>query len=155
MVPSIIKPPILELKPPSNHLKYGYLGEQNTLIKKEKDVVDAQQRLNRAMKEVVKKELLKWLDAGIVHVIFEIEWVSLTQCVPKKGWLIIPIHPNDEEKKTTFTCPFGTYAFKRMPFGLCNDRTTFMRCMSAFFVDMLEKGLDVFMDDFSVYGDSF
>ena len=35
------------------------------------------------------------------------------------GYNHLAIHPDDQEK-TTFTCPFGTYAFQRMPFGLCN-----------------------------------
>ncbi|GJT22166.1 reverse transcriptase domain-containing protein [Tanacetum coccineum] len=50
----------------------------------------------------------------------------------------IPIDPNDQEK-TTFTCPFGTYAYRRMPFGLCNAPATFQRCMLAIFHDMIEE----------------
>ncbi|KAA3469572.1 Retrovirus-related Pol polyprotein from transposon 17.6 [Gossypium australe] len=57
--------------------------------------------------------------------------------------------------ETTFTCPFGTYAFKRMPFGLCNALATFMICMTMIFADMLEEGLDAFIDDFSMYKESF
>jgi hypothetical protein len=56
---------------------------------------------------------------------------------------------------TTFTCPFGTFAYRRMPFGLCNAPATFQRCMMLIFSDMVEKFLDVFMDDFSVFGYSF
>ncbi|GJZ79795.1 reverse transcriptase domain-containing protein [Tanacetum coccineum] len=66
----------------------------------------------------------------------------------------IPIDPNDQEK-TTFTCPYGTFAYRRMPFGLCNAPGTFQRCMMAIFHDMIEKTMEVFMDDFSVFGDSF
>ncbi|GKB86573.1 reverse transcriptase domain-containing protein [Tanacetum coccineum] len=62
----------------------------------------------------------------------------------------IPIDPLDQEK-TTFTCPYGTFAYRRMPFGLCNAPGTFQRCMVAIFHDMIEKT----MDDFSVFGDSF
>ncbi|XP_052117660.1 uncharacterized protein LOC110281509, partial [Arachis duranensis] len=47
------------------------------------------------------------------------------------------------------------FAYKRMPFGLCNAPVTFQRCMLSIFFDMVEKFLEVFMDDFSVYGDSF
>ncbi|GJX20324.1 reverse transcriptase domain-containing protein [Tanacetum coccineum] len=54
-----------------------------------------------------------------------------------------------------FTCPFGTYAYRRMPFGLCNAPTTFQRCMLAIFHDMIEESVKVFMDDFSVFGNSF
>nr|GEV51186.1 reverse transcriptase domain-containing protein [Tanacetum cinerariifolium] len=66
----------------------------------------------------------------------------------------IPIDPKDQEK-TTFTCPYGTFAYHRMPFGLCNMPGTFQRCMIAIFHDMTEKTMEVFMDDFSVCGDSF
>ncbi|GJX35055.1 reverse transcriptase domain-containing protein [Tanacetum coccineum] len=59
------------------------------------------------------------------------------------------------KEKTTFTCPYGTFAYRRMPFGLCNAPGTFQRCMVAIFHDMIEKTMEVFMDDFSVFGDSF
>ncbi|XP_070027759.1 uncharacterized protein [Nicotiana sylvestris] len=70
------------------------------------------------------------------------------------GYNQIVIVPEDQEK-TTFTCPYGTYAFKRMPFGLCNAPATFQRCMMAIFTDMVERFVEVFMDDFSVFGCSF
>ena len=66
----------------------------------------------------------------------------------------INIAPEDLEK-TTFTCPYGTFAFRRMPFGLCNAPGTFQRCMMAIFSYMVEKTIEVFMDDFSVWGSSF
>nr|GFA88704.1 reverse transcriptase domain-containing protein [Tanacetum cinerariifolium] len=53
------------------------------------------------------------------------------------GYFQIPIDPKDQEK--TFTCPDGTFAYKRMPFGLCNAPGTFQRCMMAIFHDMIEK----------------
>ena len=61
----------------------------------------------------------------------------------------------DDKEKTTFTCPYGTFAYRRMPFGLCNAPATFQRCMHAIFADYIEKIMEVFMDDFSVYGTSF
>lgn len=70
------------------------------------------------------------------------------------GYMQIPIAPEDQHK-TTFTCPYGTFAYKRMPFGLCNAPATFQRCMMAIFHDMIEKFIEVFMDDFSVFGSSF
>nr|GFA94600.1 reverse transcriptase domain-containing protein [Tanacetum cinerariifolium] len=70
------------------------------------------------------------------------------------GYFQIPIDPKDQEK-TTFTCPYGTFAYKRMPFGLCNAPGTFQRCMMAIFHDMIKKTMEVFMDDFSVFGNSF
>ena len=66
----------------------------------------------------------------------------------------ISIAPENQEK-TTFTFPYGTYAFRRMPFGLCNAPDTFQRYMMAIFSDMVEKTIEVFMDDFSVLGNSF
>ena len=177
-----------------------------------KPLVEAQRRLNPTMKEVVRKEVLKWLDTGVIYPISDNAWVSPVQVVPKKGgttiirtknntllpsrtltgWRIcidyrklnkatrkdhfplpfldqmldrladneyycfldgysdynqIVIAPEDQEK-TTFTCPYGTFAFRRMPFGLCNASGTFQRCMMAIFSDMVEKIIEVFMDDF-------
>ncbi|OMO62838.1 reverse transcriptase [Corchorus capsularis] len=66
----------------------------------------------------------------------------------------IPITPEDQEK-TTFTCPFGTYAYTKMPFGLCNAPATFQRCMMSIFQDYVGDKMEVFMDDFTVYGDNF
>ncbi|GJS23388.1 reverse transcriptase domain-containing protein [Tanacetum coccineum] len=184
-----------------------------------KPVIQRQRRLNPNMKEVVKKEIIKLLDAGIIYAIEDSPSVSPVHYVPKKGgmtvvtnednelvptrtitgWRVcidyrklnkaiqkdhfplpfmdqmlerlagnkffcflngfsgyfqIPIEPADQEK-TTFTCPYGTYAYKHMPFGLCNTPTTFKRCMIAIFQDILETSMEVFMDDFSVFGDSF
>ncbi|GJZ94322.1 reverse transcriptase domain-containing protein, partial [Tanacetum coccineum] len=70
------------------------------------------------------------------------------------GYIQIPIDPQDQEE-TTFTCAYGTFAYRRMPFGLCNAPGTFQRCMMAIFHDMIEKMMEVFMDDFSVFGNSF
>ena len=184
-----------------------------------KPVVQPQRRLNPNMKEVVKAEVIKLLDAGVIYPISDSSWVSPVQVVPKKGgmtvvqndkneliptrtvtgWRVcidyrklndatrkdhfplpfidqmlerlaghmyycfldglsgyfqIPIAPEDQEK-TTFTCPYGTYAYRRMPFGLCNAPATFQRCMMAIFDDLVEDIMEVFMDDFSVFGDSF
>nr|GEZ24574.1 retrovirus-related Pol polyprotein [Tanacetum cinerariifolium] len=66
----------------------------------------------------------------------------------------IPIDPQDQEK-TTFTCPYMTFSYRRMPFGLCNAPGTFQKCMIAIFHDMIEETMEVFMDDFLVFGDSF
>ncbi|XP_060673095.1 uncharacterized protein LOC132803722 [Ziziphus jujuba] len=70
------------------------------------------------------------------------------------GYNQIAIAPDDQEK-TTFTCPYGTFAYRRMPFGLCNAPATFQRCMMSIFSDMVEDIIEIFMDDFSVFGDSF
>ncbi|GKB70022.1 reverse transcriptase domain-containing protein [Tanacetum coccineum] len=70
------------------------------------------------------------------------------------GFFQILIAPEDQEK-TTFTCPYGTFAYKRMSFGLCNALMTFQRFMTAIFHDMVEDFMEVFMDDFLVFGNSF
>ena len=70
------------------------------------------------------------------------------------GFSQIPVSKDDQEN-TTFTCPFGTFAYRRMPFGLCNAPATFQRCMTAIFSYFCEQIVEVFMDDFSVYGTSF
>ena len=70
------------------------------------------------------------------------------------GYNQIMVDLKDQEK-TTFTCPYGTFTFKRMPFGLCNAPITFQRCMTAIFSNLIENIMEVFMDDFSIYGGSF
>jgi hypothetical protein len=149
------------------------------------------------MKDVVRNEVLKLLDAGIIYPIADSRWVSPVHCVPKKvGITVVPNENNElipqrvvvgyrmcinfrkvnkvtkkdhyplpfidqmlerlskkthfcfldgyfgfsqiaiktqDQEKTTFTCPYGTYAYRRMPFGLCNAPATFQRCMSAIF----------------------
>nr|GFB44715.1 reverse transcriptase domain-containing protein [Tanacetum cinerariifolium] len=181
--------------------------------------VQSRRRVNLKIHDVIKKEVEKLLDAGLIYPISDSPWVSPIYCVPKKGgmtvikndeneliptrlvtcWRVcidyrklnevtrkdhfplpfmdqmlerlagneyycfldgfsgyfqIPIDPKDQEK-TTFTCPYGTFAYKRMSFGLCNAPGTFQRCMIAIFHDMIEKTMEVFMDDFSVFGNSF
>ena len=171
------------------------------------------------MKEVVKKEVLKLLDVGVIYPIADSKWVNPTQVVLKKSGVIVVANENNEliptrvtsgwrvcidyrkfntstrkdhfplpfvdqmlervaghelycfldgysgynqieialedQEKTTFTYPFGTFAFRKMPFGLCNAPDTFQRCMIGIFSDMIEIILEIFMDDFSVFGDSF
>ena len=70
------------------------------------------------------------------------------------GYFHIEIAAEDQEK-TTFTCPFGTYAYRRMPFGLCNALATFQRCMLSIFNDLVERIMEVYMDDITIYGGSF
>nr|GEU44462.1 reverse transcriptase domain-containing protein [Tanacetum cinerariifolium] len=120
--------------------------------------VQHQRRVNLKIYDFIKQELLKLLDAGLIYLIFDSPWVSPVQYVPKKGgftvvenekneliltrlvtgYFQIPIDPKDQEK-TTFTCPYGTFAYRRMPFGLCNVPGTFQRCIMAIFHDIIEK----------------
>src|SRR2546430_15335650 len=70
------------------------------------------------------------------------------------GYNQIYIALEDQEKKT-FTCLYGTYAYRRMPIGLCNAPAIFQRCMMTIFSDIVKKFLEIFMDDFTVTRDSF
>ncbi|GJR83224.1 reverse transcriptase domain-containing protein [Tanacetum coccineum] len=191
------------------------IGSNCSSVQKEEDyepVVQHQRRVNPKIHDVIKKEVEKLLEAGLIYPISDSPWVSPVHCVLKKGgmtvvtydenelvptrlvtgWRVcinyrklneatrkdhfllpfmdqmlerlarneyycfldgfsgyfqIPIDPKDQEK-TTFTCPYGTFAYRRMPFGLCNAPGTFQRCMMAIFHDMIEKTMEVFMDDF-------
>jgi hypothetical protein len=57
-----------------------------------KPIVDHQRRLTHAMREVVKKVVIKLLDAGIIYPVPHSEWVSPVNCVPKKGGLTVVKH---------------------------------------------------------------
>jgi hypothetical protein len=70
------------------------------------------------------------------------------------GFMQIPIHLDDQHK-TIFTCPYGTFAYRRMPFGLCNTPASFQCCMMAVFLEFIEEIVEDFMDDFSVYWKTF
>nr|GFA80794.1 reverse transcriptase domain-containing protein [Tanacetum cinerariifolium] len=153
-------PPEVELKELPPHLEYAFLGDNEKWPKLtdirgidpefcsykillEEDFspkVQSQRRVNLKIHDVIKKEVGKLLDAGLIYPISDSPWN--------------PIDLKDQEK-TTFTCPYGTFAYKRMPFGLCNAPETFQRCMMAIFRDMIEQTMEVFMDDFLVFGNSF
>nr|GEV58301.1 reverse transcriptase domain-containing protein [Tanacetum cinerariifolium] len=184
-----------------------------------KPAVQSQRRVNPKIYDVIMKEVIKLLDAGMIYHIYDSPWVSPIHCVPKKGGMTVVANENNElipmrlvtgwrvcidyrklndatrkdhfllpfmdqmlerlagnkfygfldgfsgyfqilidpqnQEKTTFTCPYGTFAYRRMPFGLCNAPGTFQRCMMSIFHDMIEKTMDVFMDDFAVFRDSF
>ncbi|RVW30101.1 Retrovirus-related Pol polyprotein from transposon 17.6 [Vitis vinifera] len=136
--------------------------------KEAKPIRQPQRRLNPHLQEVVRTEVLKLLQVGIIYPISDSPWVSPTQVVLERvsghpfycfldgysGYFQIEIDVEDQEK-TTFTCPFGTYAYRRMPFGLCNAPATFQRCMLSIFSDMVERIMEVFMDDITIYGGTF
>ncbi|KAH9686259.1 hypothetical protein KPL70_014304 [Citrus sinensis] len=123
--------PELELKPLPEELKYVYLGEQQTY-----PVVISSQLTHDQEDQILKRV------AGHPYYCF-LDGYS--------GYYQIPIALEDQEN-TTFTCPFGTFSFRRMPFGLCNAPATFQRCMLSIFSDMAENCLEVFMDDLTVFG---
>nr|GEZ11036.1 reverse transcriptase domain-containing protein [Tanacetum cinerariifolium] len=127
-----------------------------------KQAVQHQRRVNPKIHDVIKKEVEKLLDAGLIYPISDSPWVSSVHYVPKKGGFtvveneLIPTRLVARwREKTTFTCPYETFAYRRMSFGLCNAPGTFQRCMLAIFHDMVKKTMEVFMDDFSVFGNSF
>ncbi|RVW70648.1 Retrovirus-related Pol polyprotein from transposon 297 [Vitis vinifera] len=126
-----------------------------------KPIRQLQRRLNSHLQEVVRAEVLKLLQAGIIYPILIALVLERVSGHPfycfldgYSGYFQIEIDVVDQEK-TTFTCPFGTYAYRRMPFGLCNAPATFQICMLSIFSDMVERIMEVFMDDITVYGGTF
>nr|GEU99505.1 reverse transcriptase domain-containing protein [Tanacetum cinerariifolium] len=201
------EPPEVELNELSPHLEYAFLGGKQQLtdikgidpefcshkILLEEDYtpkVQSQRRVNPKIHDVIKKEVEKLLDAGLIYPISDSPWIrwrvgidypKLNEATRKdhfplpfmdqmlerlagneyycflngfSGYFQMLIDPKDQEK-TAFTCPYGTFAYKRMPFKLCNASGTFQRCMMAIFHDMIEQTMEFFMDDFSVFGNSF
>ncbi|GJW54258.1 reverse transcriptase domain-containing protein [Tanacetum coccineum] len=119
------------------------LYTQNSHGRLFKPSVQPQRRMNPNIKEVVSKK------GGMAVVKNEKD-----ELIPFSGYFQIPIAP-EEQEKTTFTCPYGTFAYKQMPFGLCNAPATFRHCMTAIFHKLIEDSMEVIMDDFSVFGSSF
>jgi hypothetical protein len=70
------------------------------------------------------------------------------------GYNQIQIAPEDQDK-TTFTCPWGTYTYRVLPFGLCNAPATFQCVVLGIFSDLIHDCVEVYMDDFTVYGNTF
>nr|GEW07707.1 DNA-directed DNA polymerase [Tanacetum cinerariifolium] len=120
------------------------------LLDDKKPVVQKQRRLNPNMQEVFKKEVMKFLDTGIIYLIADSPWVSPIQCVPTKGGITVITNENDELFLQELS-----WVGERMPFGLCNAPATFQRCMLAIFHDMIKESVEVFMDDFYVFRNSF
>ncbi|KAK1683559.1 hypothetical protein QYE76_044407 [Lolium multiflorum] len=97
-----------------------------------KPVVEPQRRLIPKMKDVVRNEVLRLLEAGIIYPIADSRWVSPVHYVPKKGGMTVV--PNDNDELIPQRVVVG-----RMPFGLCNAPATFQRCMSAIFHGFCES----------------
>nr|GEX88416.1 reverse transcriptase domain-containing protein [Tanacetum cinerariifolium] len=173
---SVDEPPVVELKDLPPHLEYEFLeGDDNLLVIIANNLsVEEKTALIMVLKSYKRavawklsdiKEVIKLLEAGLIYPISDSPWVSPVHCVPKKGGFTVVENEDNEliptrlvtgwHEKTTFTCPYGTFAYLRMPFGLCNAPGTFPRCMMAIFHDMIEKTMEVFMDEFFVFGNSF
>nr|GEV32180.1 reverse transcriptase domain-containing protein [Tanacetum cinerariifolium] len=197
------EPPKVELKDLPPHLKYAFLEagdklpiiiakdlsdeEKTALITDDfEPAVQHQRRVNPKIHDVIKIEVLKLLDAGLIYPISDrwrvcIDCQKLNEATRKdhfplpfmdqmlerlagndcycfldsfSGYFQILIDLKDQEK-TTFTCPYGMFAYCHMPFGLCNAPGMFQRCMMAIFHDIIKETMEVFMDDFSVFGISF
>nr|GEU43227.1 reverse transcriptase domain-containing protein [Tanacetum cinerariifolium] len=145
---SIDEPPEVELKDLPPHLEYAFLKGDNKL-----PVIIA-----KALRDEEKSALIKVLKSHKRAIAWKLSDIQGNEyyCFLDgfSRYFQILIDPRDQEK-TTFTCPYGTFAYRRMPFGLCNAPGTFQRCMLAIFHDMVEKTMEVFMDDFSVFGNTF
>nr|GEU65955.1 DNA-directed DNA polymerase [Tanacetum cinerariifolium] len=149
------------------------------LLDDKKPVVQKQRRLNPNMQEVVKKEIMKLLDTNIIYPIVDSPWVTLIHCVPKKGGITVVTNKNDElvptrtvmgwrvcidyrklneaTAKDHFPLPFMDQMMERLAKNkyVCFLDATFQRCMLEIFHDMIEESVEVFMDNFSVFGNSF
>ncbi|RVW88069.1 Retrovirus-related Pol polyprotein from transposon 17.6 [Vitis vinifera] len=206
-------PPKLVLKPFPVNLKYAYLEEDEKypVVVSSTLTSDQEDRLLGVIRKckkaigwtisdlkgisplVVRGEVLKLLQAGIIYPISDSLWVSPTQVVPKKSGITVIQNEKGEEVSTCLTSgwrvcidyrrlnsvtmkdhfplPFMDQVLERvsghpfycfldgysgrMPFGLCNAPATFQRCMLSIFNDMVERIMEVFMDDITVYGDSY
>ncbi|GKA06705.1 reverse transcriptase domain-containing protein [Tanacetum coccineum] len=164
---SIDEPPEVELKDLPPHLEYAFLEDNNKLpviIAKDLSVDEKTALIKRTTNQrsniregLIQRSMRKdhfplpFMDQMLERLAGNEYYCFLDGF---SGYFQIPIDPKDQEK-TTFTCPYGTFAYRRMPFGLCNAPGTFQRCMMAIFHDMIEKTMEVFMDDFSVFGNSF
>ncbi|XP_027364427.1 uncharacterized protein LOC113871534 [Abrus precatorius] len=161
-LPSIMQPAVLELKPLPKHLKYAFLEGDNKLpmvISANLDVAQEEKLLQTLATHKQEAESphsqgpfsLPFIDQVLEQIAGKSHYYFLEGF---SSYFQIHIAPEDQHK-TTFTCPFGTFAYRRMSFRLCNAPNTFQRCMISMFADFLKTSLEVFMDDFTVYGSSF
>ncbi|RVW58550.1 Retrovirus-related Pol polyprotein from transposon 17.6 [Vitis vinifera] len=107
-----------------------------------KPIRQLQRRLNPHLQEVVRAEVLKLLQAGL----FTLYLIALG-----KDHFPLPFIDQDQVERVSGH-PFYCFLDGRMPFGLCNAPATFQRCMLSIFSDMVERIMEVFMDDITVYG---
>ncbi|KAK1617943.1 hypothetical protein QYE76_023460 [Lolium multiflorum] len=128
-----------------------------------KPVVEHQRCLIPKMKEVVRNEVLKLLEASIIYPIADSRWVSPVHCVPKKGGMTVVPNDNDELIPQRIVVGYRmcidfrkvNKVTKKDHYPLPFIDQMLERCMSAIFHGFCESIVEVFMDDFSVYGNSF
>nr|GEW76635.1 hypothetical protein [Tanacetum cinerariifolium] len=163
---SLEEPPTdLELKPLPDNLEYVFLEEPSflliQLLDDKKPGVQKQTRLNPNMQEVMKKEVMKLLDTGIIYPIADSPWVSPIHYVPKKSGITVVTNEKDELVLTRTVTGWRANAF-RFTFWMerrlaleCNAPATFHRCMLVIFHDVIKELVEVFMDDLFVFRNSF
>ncbi|KAG7599394.1 Ribonuclease H-like superfamily [Arabidopsis suecica] len=132
---SELKTPKVDLKPLPQGLRYAFLGTNSTYPV----IINA--NLNDDEVHLLLNELRKYRRA-IGYSLSDIKGISPSLCMHR-------IHLENESYSSIEP------QRRRMPFGLCNAPSTFQRCMTSIFSDLIEETVEVFMDDFSVYGSSF
>nr|GEV38554.1 reverse transcriptase domain-containing protein [Tanacetum cinerariifolium] len=129
--------------------------------------IQSQRRVNPKIHDVIQKEVIKLLDAGMIYPIFDSQCVSPIHCVPKKGCMTVVANENNKLIPTRLVTGWRVC----IDYRKLNDATrkdhfplllwtkclkgTFQRCMMSICHDMIEKTMEVFMDNFLVFGDSF
>nr|GEV56883.1 hypothetical protein [Tanacetum cinerariifolium] len=142
---SINEPPKLELKELPSHLEYAFLEGIDKLPDDFKPVVQHQRRINLKIHEVIKKEVIKLLDAGLIYPIFDSPWVSPVHCVPKKGGMIVVKNEDNELIPTRSRLTHKTK--KRLPSLALMERFPTDVCILVYV--MLQARSKVFDDSFS------
>nr|GEX15444.1 DNA-directed DNA polymerase [Tanacetum cinerariifolium] len=143
-----------------------------------KPAVQHQRRVNPKIHDIINKEVEKLLDPGLIYPISDSPWVSLVHCVPKKGGFNVVENEENELIPTRLVTGWRVCLdYQKLNEATCKDHFPllfmdqmlersarneyycfldgFSRCMLAIFHDMVEKTMEVFMDDFSVFGNSF
>jgi hypothetical protein len=72
------------------------------MVQDHKPVREHQRRLNNAMREVVKKEVLKLLKARVIYPVSDSEWVSTVHVMPEKGGMTVI--PNEKKTHSSVDC---------------------------------------------------
>ncbi|XP_069148110.1 uncharacterized protein [Solanum lycopersicum] len=114
-----------------------------------KPSIEHQRRLNPPLQMVVKKEIIKLLDVGVIYPITNSSWVCPIQCVPNIGGMTMVPYAKNELVPIR---PVTRWRIKRKPLLLVLMKPSRLRSMMSIFSDMVEDTIEVFMDDFSMIG---